>query len=78
MDGKKIVMQPGSIVVYKGIELEHSRDEFTPPNFENDWHVQAFLHYVNANGENSDWKFDKRESIGSLKNEKRKGYITYV
>lgn len=78
MDGNKVEMSPGDIVIYRGIDLEHAREEFTPPNPEEDWHVQAFLHYVNVNGENSEWKFDKRESIGHLKNENKKGYITYV
>jgi len=78
MDGNKVDMKPGDIVVYRGIDLEHARDEFTPPSPEEDWHVQAFLHYVNADGEHSDWKFDKRELIGSLKNENKKRYITYV
>lgn len=75
MDGNKVDMKPGDIVVYRGVDLEHSRDKFTPPG--DDWHVQAFLHYVNANGPFTDYKFDKRNSIGLLKNNK-KDYIKYV
>jgi len=72
MDGNAVNMKPGDIVVYRGVDLEHSRDEFTPPK--DDWHVQAFLHYVDVNGPFADYKFDKRESIGRKhlnSNEKR-------
>jgi hypothetical protein len=67
MDGNKVSMDPGDIVIYRGIELEHSRDEFNPPG--NDWHVQAFLHYVDKNGEYSNFAFDERENIGYKKQE---------
>jgi hypothetical protein len=80
MDGEAIAMAPGDIVVYRGVELEHSRDKFTPPN--DDWQVQAFLHYVDINGSYSEYKFDKRSSIGEIKNNthnnKIKEYIKYV
>lgn len=62
MDGKSIIMSPGDIVIYRGIELEHSRDAFAPPG--NDWHVQAFFHYVDAHGPHAEWKWDKRNAIG--------------
>lgn len=77
MDGNKINMSPGDIVIYRGVDLEHSRDRFIPP-YENDWHVQAFLHYVNSDGSYSEYKFDKRNSIGeSHKKESGKNYISY-
>jgi hypothetical protein len=77
MDGEKINMKPGDIVVYRGIDLEHSREEFSPP--QDDWHVQAFLHYVDANGPHKDFIFDKRKSIGIKKeNQNIKSYISYV
>jgi hypothetical protein len=69
-------MKPGDIVIYRGIDLEHSREEFKPPG--NDWHVQAFLHYVDVNGEYSDWAYDKRENVGFLNSNKNKNYIHYV
>lgn len=75
MDGNKVDMKPGDIVVYRGVDLEHSRDEFTPPG--DDWHVQAFLHYVDINGPFENFKFDQRESLGILKKIK-KNYITYT
>jgi hypothetical protein len=77
MDGSKVNMKPGDIVVYRGIDLEHSREEFTPPG--DDWHVQAFLHYVDANGPYSEYRYDKRNLIGeNVKNKNSKKYINYV
>lgn len=77
MDGNYIDMKPGDIVIYRGIDLEHARQEFIPPG--NDWHVQAFLHYVDANGPHSEWKNDKRESIGFINNKPiNKRYIEYI
>jgi len=76
MNGNKIDMNPGDIVIYRGVDLEHSREEFTPPG--DDWHVQAFLHYVDANGPYSDYIYDKRNYLGELKNKKEvKNYISY-
>lgn len=80
MDGNKVIMEPGDIVIYRGCDLEHSRDRFTPPG--NGWHVQAFLHYVDVNGPYSEYKNDKRNSIGMLKdnniNLSNKKYIQYT
>lgn len=79
MDGNAVDMKPGDIVVYRGVDLEHSRDEFTPPG--DDWHVQAFLHYVDVNGPFADYKFDKRDSLGVLKGIEKnviKPYITFT
>lgn len=80
MDGSSIEMEPGDIVIYRGIELEHSRDIFVPPN--DDWHIQAFLHYVDANGPYSDYAYDKRNSIGDKEKvpseTNKKSYISYV
>ena len=80
MDGHRFYLQPGSLVIYRGVDLEHSREEFIPPN--EDWHVQAFFHYVNVDGPYSEHKFDKRESIGTISNNhainKNRNYIKYV
>jgi hypothetical protein len=87
MDGNRIYMQPNSIVIYRGIDLEHAREEFTPPQDDNEyWHVQAFLHYVDANGPHASFKYDLRDSIGGervygiTKNEENSGksYIIYL
>ena len=62
MDGEAIHLKPGDIAVYRGIDNEHWREPliFSEPV----WHVQAFLHYVDQNGPYSDYKYDKRKSIG--------------
>jgi hypothetical protein len=75
MDGDKVDMKPGDIVVYRGVDLEHSREEFTPPG--DDWHVQAFLHYVDANGPHANYRYDQRNSVGEYK-KNNKNYIRYL
>ena len=62
IEGQACVLEPGDIVCYKGIELEHWREKFIAP--ENSWHVQAFLHYVDSNGPFSEYSCDLRDSIG--------------
>lgn len=85
IDDSPIHLNPGDLACYRGIELEHWRQPFDAP--ENAWHVQAFLHYVDANGPHTDWKWDKRPSIGYVekntsnteKNQAlNKTYIKYV
>lgn len=77
MDGARIVMSPGDMVIYRGIDLQHWREPFSPPG--DDWHVQAFFHYVDANGPHADYKYDKRTSIGMLhKLTNKKKYITEI
>jgi hypothetical protein len=56
------VMEPGDGVIYHGCELNHWRDKFEVPD--NAWHVQAFFHYVDANGPHADCRFDTRPFIG--------------
>ena len=57
----KLEMDRGDVLLYKGCEVEHWRDKFKEGN---SW-IQLFLHYVDANGEYSNEKFDKRSEIGS-------------
>ena len=47
------------MIVYNGTELNHWREEFQGKE-----HTQAFLHYVDANGEYKDFKYDKRPMLG--------------
>jgi hypothetical protein len=79
MDNKKIVQNPGDIVIYKGCEIEHYRPKFSINN-DQAWQVQGFFHYVDAYGKFSNHKFDKRETIGmkykSIKSPKP--YIVYT
>jgi len=66
VDGNKIELKPGDLVIYKGFEKPHWRNKFIGGN--RDWHLQGFFHYVNKNGPFSEWKYDKRNSIGEKKN----------
>jgi hypothetical protein len=82
MDGSEVAIEPGDMVIYRGCDLEHYRNAFSCP--EQAWHVQGFFHYVDANGPHSEWKYDKRNSIGEIKNtvkQKRvspKSYIIFT
>lgn len=62
MDGYPVNMQPGDLVIYKGCELQHWREQFNAPI--GSWHSQAFMHYVDADGSNAEFKYDKRPAIG--------------
>jgi hypothetical protein len=80
VDGVPQVLQPGDLVCYRGVDLEHWREKFTAP--EGSWHVQAFLHYVDVDGPYADFKYDSRNSIGELKVETKTvnvpSYITFT
>jgi|GEM_PF-614212 len=56
---KPIGLAPGDMLAYRGADVPHWRDPF-----QGDWCVQVFLHYVDANGQYADFKFDGRERIG--------------
>jgi hypothetical protein len=53
-------LEPGDALLYKGIELPHWREPFTGENS-----AQVFLHYVNQDGQNKEWKYDKRASLST-------------
>lgn len=63
MDGNDIVMEPGDAVIYRGCELTHSREMMDAGV--NAFHVQAFLHYVDADGPYADYMFDQRQSLAT-------------
>lgn len=65
MNGNRVALKPGDMVVYRGMDLDHWREPFDI-NDEDAWHVQGFFHYVDVNGPNAEWKWDKRSSIGEL------------
>jgi len=48
MANKPINIKKGDGVIYKGIEITHSRKKFKEKN--PSWHHQIFLHYVDLNG----------------------------
>lgn len=61
-NGKKKIgadLGPGDALIYRGCDLVHWRDAF-----KGRYQVQTFLHYVDANGDFADWKFDKRPALG--------------
>ena len=59
MDGKKVNLTPGDGVIYRGCDIEHWRNPY-----EGDYHIQTFLHYVDANGKYANFKGDnKNENI---------------
>jgi hypothetical protein len=78
VNGAACYLEPGDLVCYRGIDLEHWRTPFEAP--EGSWHAQAFLHYVDSSGPYSEWKWDKRSSIGEPKKKKQidKPYIRKV
>jgi hypothetical protein len=60
MDGIKVELSPGDMLVYKGCELEHWRESFTGKNC-----VQVFLHYNDAKNKQAiQNKLDNRPYIG--------------
>lgn len=64
IDGQECVLNTGDILIYKGMQVEHWRNTFDAS--EGSWHLQTFLHYVNAEGQHSGWKYDKRPEIGYI------------
>ena len=65
MAGYRAELKPGDMVIYKGCELDHWREELK--HSDDVWHVQGFFHFVDAAGPNASWKFDKRETVGEKK-----------
>jgi len=61
-DAIQIDLNPGDLCLYHGCDLHHWRDPFTQR-----WYLQAFLHYVNADGPHKDFLYDKRPYLGMQK-----------
>lgn len=55
----QINMEIGDAVLYRGQDKVHWREKYT----EGKWQAQVFLHYVDANGPNAEWKYDKRKCL---------------
>jgi hypothetical protein len=62
IEGNEIHLGPGDMAIYKGLELSHWRTSMEVGN--DDWQVQGFFHYVDANGIYTEWQNDKRNTIG--------------
>lgn len=58
-EDKSVGLAPGDMLIYRGADVPHWRDQFS-----GEWWVQTFLHYVDANGQFTGFKFDGRERIG--------------
>lgn len=62
--GKSVTIEVGDLLMYRGNELNHWR-----PAYIGRWQVQVFFHYVDANGPNKEWSYDKRSKLGTIKEE---------
>ena len=74
-EDKEIVveLETGEMAVYKGCDIMHWRAPF-----KGNWHVQVFLHYVDADGPHADQKYDGRKCLGINKNNPTYETITNV
>jgi hypothetical protein len=59
----EILIDVGSMVVYRGEEINHWREPYT----QGKWQCQVFLHYVDADGPHKDLKYDGRQALGTTK-----------
>lgn len=57
--GKKVILNPGDMLIYNGIKCEHWREPF-----EGNLCGQVFLHYTPLNKENLNNKYDGRPFLG--------------
>jgi len=56
-EDKEIPLEIGNLMIYRGQEIEHWREEF-----KGDLWMQVFVHYVDKNGPNyPEFSFDKRQ-----------------
>ena len=56
----KFSMLPNTALIFKGIEKKHWRETCHHDHF-----MTVFLHYVDQEGPFKEWKFDKREMLGT-------------
>jgi predicted 2-oxoglutarate/Fe(II)-dependent dioxygenase YbiX len=56
---RKIVMDVGDAILYRGMEKVHWRKKYK----QGKWQAQVFLHYVDAEGPHAEWKYDKRPCL---------------
>jgi hypothetical protein len=54
------IIEIGSAVIYRGMDMWHWRQKYRGK-----WQTQIFTHYVDANGSNSNFAYDKRAKLGS-------------
>jgi len=56
---REIKMGVGDAVLYRGMDKVHWRETYK----EGKWQAQVFLHYVDADGPHTEWKYDKRRML---------------
>lgn len=62
-NGKLLTQDPGDLIVYRGCEVDHWRDEFLVGS--GGYQVQAFFHYIDKNGPfYPEYAYDKRPGLG--------------
>lgn len=66
VEKKPVSLPPGHMLVYRGCQLEHWREKL-----DGEYWVQLFLHYVTANGEHANYRFDGRRGLGEPQNRKQ-------
>lgn len=59
---QSFTLSSGDAIIYKGCEMHHWRDSMSASN--TDINVQFMLHYVDKNGPNTSYKWDKRSKLG--------------
>ena len=63
---KAVKLWPGDLIDYKGDTLNHWRDAYQGQR-----QTQAFLHYVDKNGNYRDYKWDHRPYLGTASNSRK-------
>lgn len=58
-DERELFLYTGDMCLYKGQKVPHWRNKY-----EGEEQIQAFIHYVDANGPNSQFKYDGRPMMG--------------
>ena len=76
VDGVPTSLNPGDLVVYRGCDAWHWREPYKGNRT-----IQMFLHYVDANGPYSQFRFDRRDLLGmqdggGMRPEEHIGYST--
>jgi hypothetical protein len=60
MDGNPVILYPGDAAVYKGMEVEHHREN----PYKGKEQIQVFLHFVDADGDYANLQYDERPMLG--------------
>ena len=59
-----VSLNPGDGLIYRGCDCYHWREPFHGTHL-----AQVFLHYVDQNGPNAEWKYDKRPRLSTPSDE---------